>query len=94
MKPRFKEIIPDKTTCCGSSVHAQTMEGHTIDIDGDCINDGDYLVCPQHNEKVIYVFGTDWWENGGGTFDENPILSAWCYKCQIAWTLKPWSYRG
>lgn len=31
------------------------------DLDVDDTNDGDFIVCPLHEDLIIYVFGTHFW---------------------------------
>ena len=73
-------------------------DGEDIDVDGS--NDGDYIVCPQHPEEIIYVFGTRFWQ-----LEEGPTtgfrggwhtltLKCWCRFCGVTHRINIGSYGG
>ena len=42
------------------------IDAATISLCVDGVYDGDYIMCPQHPNEVIFVFGTGFWELLGG----------------------------
>jgi hypothetical protein len=86
-------IIPGVTPCC-DGLYAQICSPNKVEIDADCIRDGDTLMCPTCNDVPIFVFGTGWWEANGGTFDTNAEFKAWCPKHGCYIVITTWSYRG
>ena len=67
------------------------------DLDVDASNDGDYIVCPEHPDEIIYVFGTNFWQKEGGesSFGWSTIwVKGWCYKCLKTYRIPLGSYGG
>lgn len=102
INPRSEPIVFNETTCCGNPPGLQwVMERGRYFIDGDCVDQGQYLMCPDHPDHVIYVFGTDWWQALGGTFEKNPVkrfhCPGWEEDGQVhhhSVEIEFWSYRG
>ena len=73
--------------------------GGSITLDADAVNAGDLLMCPSHPEKLLFLFGTGWWESNGGTVHHNgshhnAAFEAYCSSCQAYWSVMAWSYAG
>ena len=67
------------------------------DLDIDDSNEGDYIVCPNHNELIVYVFGTDFWRKEGGNSSygwSSITVTGWCYKCNRHHRINLGSYGG
>ena len=86
-------IIPGVTSCC-TAVHAAIRVADQLEIDADCVVDGDVLMCPIHHDCQIYVFGTNWWNHEGGSFEVNAKFDAWCCQGQHTIKVDAWSWRG
>lgn len=72
-----------------------TVDGEDLDIDAS--NDGDYIVCPVHDQEIIFVFGTDWWRKWGGECSygwTSLILEGWCWRCCKTYKIHVGSYGG
>lgn len=63
-------------------------------LDADSIGAGTQLVCPVHTDLVIFVFGSQWWKDNGGSLETNAKIKAWCYRCQKEIEFDTWSWRG
>lgn len=71
------------------------LNGDDIDIDDS--NDGDYIVCPEHQDNIIYVLGTCFWEKEGGVAAygwASITVNGWCYLCQKTHRINLGSYGG
>ena len=67
------------------------------DIDIDASNDGDYIVCPIHENVIIYVMGTGFWTKEGGTCSygwTSITVLTWCHLCQKHRKVNLGSYGG
>jgi hypothetical protein len=89
-------IIPGVTPCCAPPApHCDICSETHLEIDGDCVLDGDVLVCPEHHESIIWTFTKGWWTDMGGSFEENPVWNTTiCLSCRKVWSITAWSYRG
>lgn len=88
-----RAIIPGVTSCC-SPIHAAIRGKYALEIDADCVREGDYLMCPNHLDRPIFLFGTGWWKAHGGTFENNAQIDAYCYLCRRNIRIDTWSWRG
>lgn len=104
------KIIPNVTLCCGPqyevlkrnnykvvmipNYYATVLKQNHLELDADCVRVGMKLMCSTHNNSIIYVFGTHWWEHEGGSFEKNAIINAWCGEGCHNVLVDTWSYRG
>lgn len=67
------------------------------DLDVDDSNDGDYIVCHKHNDVIVYVFGTNFWQKEGGESSygwSSITVDGWCFKCRKHHKINCGSYGG
>ena len=87
--PRGEKIVPPDHRFC------HTHGDGTICLDADMIADGDMLMCPKHPERVLFVFGTGWWEMvDKSDTGNNPVWEIRCSECNSQHKVTAWSYQG
>ena len=66
-----------------------------VDVDGS--SDGDYFVCPEHQEVIIYIMGTHFWESNGGDTNggwSTVTVVGYCNLCRKHYNIVCGSYGG
>jgi hypothetical protein len=91
--PKNRRIIPNITPCCSDMPQCSFNEEQDyLCLDGDCVNLGDMLVCPVHNDTVLFYFTEENWFGKYDFFNKLNLVK--CKDCNKMYKLDVWSYDG
>lgn len=65
------------------------------DLDVDGTNDGDFIVCPIHEDEIVYVMGPNTWPKEDQSFGwTTTIVRGYCHQCRKHHLITLGSYGG